>query len=356
MHDGEYRQLIELLDRARPGPLTVAVVEGPPGSGKTRLLRRFADCARQRPATAVLDAEWSDGLPRLAPAATLVLTCEHPQWIDPRVWPALDALARTTAALVVLARRTGAGWPPGAAARPGAHRVTLGPLPADAVAELLTELLGGRPGPAVVALAGVAAGLPGALGDLAAGLLEERLVTVEDGRAVLVAPRLPARTRARLAQRLAALSAPTRRALQVASTIGPVFGLLELARVMGCGTAALLPAVDEAMTSGLVTGAGDVLMFSHELVRDVVEASLPRPVVVALRGERAHPGVPGWGALTEQEREIAGLVGRALTNQQIARRIGRSPHTVNYHLRQIFRKLGIGSRVELASLYRASTS
>ncbi|WP_425553144.1 hypothetical protein, partial [Dactylosporangium fulvum] len=117
MHDGEYRQLIELLDRARPGPLTVAVVEGPPGSGKTRLLRRFADCARQRPATAVLDAEWSDGLPRLAPAATLVLTCEHPQWIDPRVWPALDALARTTAALVVLARRTGAGWPPGAAAR-----------------------------------------------------------------------------------------------------------------------------------------------------------------------------------------------------------------------------------------------
>jgi DNA-binding CsgD family transcriptional regulator len=47
-------------------------------------------------------------------------------------------------------------------------------------------------------------------------------------------------------------------------------------------------------------------------------------------------------------------VGRALTNQQIATRIGRSRHTVNYHLRRIFHKLGITSRVELASLARTA--
>jgi DNA-binding CsgD family transcriptional regulator len=50
--------------------------------------------------------------------------------------------------------------------------------------------------------------------------------------------------------------------------------------------------------------------------------------------------------------EIAELVGQALTNQQIAGRLDRSPHTVNFHLRQIFRKLGIASRVELVSLLR----
>ena len=55
-----------------------------------------------------------------------------------------------------------------------------------------------------------------------------------------------------------------------------------------------------------------------------------------------------WADLTERERAVAILAGQALTNQQIARRLGISPHTVNYHLRQIFRKLAIGSRVRLA--------
>ena len=44
------------------------------------------------------------------------------------------------------------------------------------------------------------------------------------------------------------------------------------------------------------------------------------------------------------------MVGHALTNQQIAKRLHLSTHTVNYYLRQIFRKLGINSRVQLARL------
>ncbi|MDX3767917.1 MULTISPECIES: helix-turn-helix transcriptional regulator [Streptomyces] len=56
----------------------------------------------------------------------------------------------------------------------------------------------------------------------------------------------------------------------------------------------------------------------------------------------------GWEALTETERSIAHLVSDGLTNRQVARRVSLSPHTVNYHLRAIFRKLGIGSRVEVA--------
>jgi DNA-binding CsgD family transcriptional regulator len=36
------------------------------------------------------------------------------------------------------------------------------------------------------------------------------------------------------------------------------------------------------------------------------------------------------------------------TNQEVADRMYASPHTVAHHLRQAFRKLGIGSRVELA--------
>ncbi|MFE9749755.1 LuxR C-terminal-related transcriptional regulator [Saccharothrix saharensis] len=55
-----------------------------------------------------------------------------------------------------------------------------------------------------------------------------------------------------------------------------------------------------------------------------------------------------WGGLSGAEREIARLVGVGLTNRQVAKQLFLSPHTVNYHLRGIFRKLGISSRVELA--------
>ncbi|WP_167476921.1 helix-turn-helix transcriptional regulator [Nocardia arthritidis] len=54
-----------------------------------------------------------------------------------------------------------------------------------------------------------------------------------------------------------------------------------------------------------------------------------------------------WGTLSDTERTIAELVGQGLTNRQVAQKVYLSPHTVNYHLRAVFRKLGISSRVEL---------
>jgi DNA-binding CsgD family transcriptional regulator len=63
---------------------------------------------------------------------------------------------------------------------------------------------------------------------------------------------------------------------------------------------------------------------------------------------RLPPADERWDGLSEVERSIALLVSEGLTNRQIARRVGLSPHTVNYHLRGMFRKLGVSSRVELA--------
>jgi transposase len=37
-----------------------------------------------------------------------------------------------------------------------------------------------------------------------------------------------------------------------------------------------------------------------------------------------------------------------MTNRQIAKRVHLSAHTVNYHLRKVYKKLGIKTRVELA--------
>lgn len=67
------------------------------------------------------------------------------------------------------------------------------------------------------------------------------------------------------------------------------------------------------------------------------------------RRRRAAPVRPasGWSSLDDTERAIANLVAKGQTNRQISTQLFMSPHTVNFHLRKIFRKLGISSRVEL---------
>ncbi|TQF01770.1 hypothetical protein E6W39_05260 [Kitasatospora acidiphila] len=73
------------------------------------------------------------------------------------------------------------------------------------------------------------------------------------------------------------------------------------------------------------------------------------------RSLRERPGHPrerrpanGWPSLTDTERTVAEYAAQGMTNRQIAGRMFLSPHTVAFHLRQIFRKLGIHSRLELA--------
>jgi len=56
------------------------------------------------------------------------------------------------------------------------------------------------------------------------------------------------------------------------------------------------------------------------------------------------------GELSGRELEVLGLVAEGLTNNEIARRLVLSEHTVNRHVANILRKLGLPSRAAAASL------
>jgi DNA-binding CsgD family transcriptional regulator len=55
----------------------------------------------------------------------------------------------------------------------------------------------------------------------------------------------------------------------------------------------------------------------------------------------------GWAAMTDSELAVARLVAEGLTNREVAERLFISVHTVSGHLRHVFTKLDVNSRVEL---------
>ena len=73
-----------------------------------------------------------------------------------------------------------------------------------------------------------------------------------------------------------------------------------------------------------------------------------RRVVDAVQPVRTQPAPVADRTLTTREMEIAGAVAGGATNRDISATLKLSVQTVRNHLRNVFHKLGVSSRVELA--------
>jgi DNA-binding CsgD family transcriptional regulator len=105
-------------------------------------------------------------------------------------------------------------------------------------------------------------------------------------------------------------------------------------------TAEAVPLLETALAAYTAAGAER----GAARVRSLLRARGLRPASGGPRSSRE------WPELTESEFAVASLVAQGATNREVAERLYLSPYTVNSHLRHVFAKLGIRSRVELARL------
>lgn len=103
----------------------------------------------------------------------------------------------------------------------------------------------------------------------------------------------------------------------------------------------------------LKQGAHQLLIPCLEAVRSgsrwIDPTLLQRTLDLALSG--GEPSDPYRG-LTARERSIAALAAQGLRNRDIAARLEINEGTVKVYLHRIYRKLGVGTRTELAILVR----
>jgi DNA-binding CsgD family transcriptional regulator/tetratricopeptide (TPR) repeat protein len=170
-----------------------------------------------------------------------------------------------------------------------ARRIQLASLSQPAVAELVGGLAGGRADTGLLTLAAGAAGNPLYLTELLAALVRSAGITVDPaGNAQLAAGSVPDSLPEVIADRLGFVSASTREVLRAAALLGVEFAIGDLTAVLGRTVADLVPAFDEARSTGVLTDSVAGLAFRHPLIREALYAEMPTSVRAAWHLDAAH--------------------------------------------------------------------
>src|SRR6516162_6688937 len=330
-------ELVAAVAKGRGGAL---VIEGPPGIGKSRLLTEVIALAdksnvrtlfgeafeyqRTAPFFALFmatlradppvgDAEalrrlgsstdlryWvvrdlADAIQATAAKTPLAILLEDVHWADNGTLVALRSLATArpdVPVLWVLTARTGAGGPAvqetlTVLERTGATVVRLGAMSADAVADMVCDVVRANADESLLTLAAKAHGNPFLVGELVGGLGEEGRLSVSRGSAAATGEGLPRRLGATMQQRLDLLSSSAGEVVRVAAALPDRFSAGLLATMLDCQPASLISALGEAVRADLLVDDGEQLRFRHDLLREATRQSIPRSLRRAMERQSA---------------------------------------------------------------------
>ncbi len=168
--------------------------------------------------------------------------------------------------------------------------IDLGPLDRDSITVLAARIAKGNPGPRLRAALDRAGGNPLYLRELAAALVRDGQVTADGAEAELTArvTSLPASLTVAIGSRLGFIPDEVLKVLGIAALLGNEFDVAELATVTGRPVLDLADQLTDAVTGGVLTGAGERLRFRHELIREVLAGRTPAAVRSALHAEIAR--------------------------------------------------------------------
>jgi DNA-binding CsgD family transcriptional regulator len=338
--DEQLHMITGFLERVRAGAGGVAIIEGAAGLGKTRLLAASLATARalsfrtglgaaepghssvelavlmealfggaesliERNALGSRDGSREEPFWLLQDVQTLMeraalrqplLVClDDVQWADAGCGFALRMLTQWLASLPVawlIAVRPNQGAPQIRRAlaeltTAGAATIRLTPLPASAVAEVAADVLGAPAGGDLLRTLADVQGNPFLIVDLLAGLREENLVRVVDGRARMAENRVPHRLEDSMRRRLSRTTPAGERVVTVAASLARQFTLGQIAAMARMGVADLVDPVREVIDAGLFIEVGGRLAFRHDLAREAVRSAVPDAVRRALDREAA---------------------------------------------------------------------
>ncbi|MGH3170970.1 MAG: helix-turn-helix transcriptional regulator [Trebonia sp.] len=226
-----------------------------------------------------------DGLCAVSP---VILVTEDIQWADDAsliVWQRLALAAGQMPLLLVGSCRRGVDREEVSRLRRGLRAragtvLSLGPLPAGHLPDLIADVLGAQPDRPLVERLRVAGGNPLYVRELADALRREREVTTENGVARLTAPesshdRMPPSLAEAIADRLGGLPEEMVAVLRWAAVLGQEFDVTDLEIVTGRSAVDLAHVLDAALDMGIVTEAGAKLAFRHALLRQQLREGVP---------------------------------------------------------------------------------